>query len=93
MGAMCRRCGGDDNQAAISMHGKEGHSPFPGSYACSPERLYAGGGGCSIPREYEPMKFHESSCRYYDCPHCTAVFRTREAAIDAGYVPCRVCNP
>lgn len=38
-------------------------------------------------------KFHASDCRYYDCPHCTAVFSSREAAIDAGYVPCKVCNP
>lgn len=38
-------------------------------------------------------KFHSSDCRYYDCPHCTAVFRSREAAIDAGYVPCKVCDP
>jgi hypothetical protein len=38
-------------------------------------------------------KFHDPSCRYYDCPHCTAVFTSREAAINAGYVPCKVCNP
>lgn len=39
------------------------------------------------------FKFHEPSCRYYNCPHCTAVFKTRQEAIDAGYVPCKVCNP
>lgn len=38
-------------------------------------------------------KFHESGCRYYDCPHCTAVFQSRDDAIDAGYVPCKVCDP
>lgn len=32
------------------------------------------------------MKFHESSCWYYDCPHSAGVFRTRDAAIEAGYV-------
>jgi len=39
------------------------------------------------------LKFHEPSCRYYNCPHCTAVFKTRQDAIDAGYVPCGVCRP
>ena len=38
-------------------------------------------------------KFHAPSCRYYNCPHCTRIFYSREEAIAAGYVPCRVCNP
>lgn len=38
-------------------------------------------------------KFHAPHCRYYDCPHCTRIFYTREEAIGAGYVPCKVCNP
>lgn len=37
--------------------------------------------------------FHGPSCRYYNCGHCTKVFSTRQAAIDAGYRPCKVCNP
>ncbi len=38
-------------------------------------------------------KFHEPSCRYYNCKKCTAIFRTRADAIKAGYVPCKVCKP
>lgn len=38
-------------------------------------------------------KFHRPSCRYYNCGDCTATFHSREEAIQAGYVPCRVCNP
>lgn len=38
-------------------------------------------------------KFHQSSCRYYDCKNCTVTFHNREAALAAGYVPCKICNP
>ncbi len=37
--------------------------------------------------------FHSSGCRYYNCKACTAVFRSRQAAIDAGYRPCKKCRP
>ena len=37
--------------------------------------------------------FHESTCRYYNCKNCTKDFDTREAAIRAGYRPCKVCKP
>ena len=39
------------------------------------------------------MIFHQSSCRHYNCKNCTVVFTSREAAIAAGYRPCKVCNP
>lgn len=38
-------------------------------------------------------KFHRPGCRYYDCKNCTARFTSREQAIQAGYVPCKVCKP
>lgn len=38
-------------------------------------------------------KFHRSSCRYATCKNCTAKFDTRQAAIDAGYVPGGCCDP
>jgi len=38
-------------------------------------------------------KFHRPGCRYYNCKNCTAVFHSREEAINAGYKPCKVCNP
>ncbi|MGA3114819.1 MAG: Ada metal-binding domain-containing protein [Syntrophobacteraceae bacterium] len=37
--------------------------------------------------------FHRSSCRYFDCPNCTQVFKSRDEAIASGYRPCKVCNP
>ena len=37
--------------------------------------------------------FHSSSCRYYNCKNCTAHFSNRNAAIQAGYRPCKVCRP
>ncbi|MCA1988790.1 MAG: hypothetical protein LDL07_06535 [Desulfarculus sp.] len=39
------------------------------------------------------LKFHRPGCRYYDCPNCQAVFISREAALAAGYLPCKVCRP
>lgn len=38
-------------------------------------------------------KFHKQSCRYYSCKNCTREFQTREEAIKAGYVACKVCKP
>jgi micrococcal nuclease len=37
--------------------------------------------------------FHAPSCKYYDCAKCTAVFKTRDEAITAGYRPCGACRP
>ena len=37
--------------------------------------------------------FHRPGCRYYNCSKCTAIFRVRQKAIDAGYRPCKVCKP
>ncbi len=37
--------------------------------------------------------FHGSSCRYYNCAHCTKIFKTRQEAIDAGYRLYKVCRP
>ena len=37
--------------------------------------------------------FHQSSCRYFDCKKCTAVFDSRAAALQAGFRPCKVCRP
>lgn len=38
-------------------------------------------------------KFHKESCQHFDCPNCTAKFRTREEAIEAGYSPGGCCKP
>lgn len=37
--------------------------------------------------------FHSSGCRYFSCKNCTARFPSRDAAISAGYRPCKVCRP
>lgn len=37
--------------------------------------------------------FHGSLCRHFTCKNCTAVFATRESAIQAGYRPCEKCKP
>ena len=37
--------------------------------------------------------FHQPACRYFDCKQCTAVFDSREAALQAGFRPCKVCRP
>jgi len=37
--------------------------------------------------------FHKSSCRYYKSKNNTAIFKTREEAIKAGYRPCKICKP
>lgn len=38
-------------------------------------------------------KFHRATCRYAGCKNCTAKFKTRQEAIDAGYVPGGCCKP
>ncbi|MCP3943979.1 MAG: hypothetical protein GY710_21210 [Desulfobacteraceae bacterium] len=41
----------------------------------------------------QSLKFHRPDCRYYNCKKCTVKFKTRAAAVHAGYVPCGVCKP
>ncbi len=38
-------------------------------------------------------KLHRPGCSAFNCKNCTAVFKTKSAAIRAGYVPCKSCNP
>ena len=37
--------------------------------------------------------FHATTCRYAACVSCTATFRTRDAALAAGFRPCGICHP
>ena len=37
--------------------------------------------------------FHKFSCRYFRYKACSKIFSTREEAINAGFRPCKVCNP
>jgi len=36
--------------------------------------------------------FHNSNCRYYDCPNCYIIFNSRKEAIEAGFRPCGICR-
>jgi len=38
-------------------------------------------------------EFHRPGCKYYDCKDCTRVFRNRNEAISAGFIPCKICRP
>jgi len=38
-------------------------------------------------------KFHRPTCKQYNCPNCTTVFKSREEAIAKGYEPCGICKP
>ncbi|WP_435366231.1 Ada metal-binding domain-containing protein [Desulfofundulus kuznetsovii] len=40
-------------------------------------------------------KFHRPDCRWAAeiAPHNRVEFRSREEAVKAGYVPCKVCRP
>ena len=40
----------------------------------------------------ESRKFHAPGCRYYGCEKCIAMFKGRQAAINAGYTPCMICK-
>ena len=37
--------------------------------------------------------FHRPSCRHFNCTRCTAVFKQRDTAVNAGYRPCGICRP
>ncbi|UZJ40893.1 Ada metal-binding domain-containing protein [Prosthecochloris sp. SCSIO W1101] len=37
--------------------------------------------------------FHRIGCRHYNCSKCTAVFHTKQSAVEAGYRPCKICKP
>ncbi len=37
--------------------------------------------------------FHKPGCKHYKCRNCTVKFKTRDAAVSAGYRPCGICKP
>jgi hypothetical protein len=37
--------------------------------------------------------FHRPGCRYYNCKNCVVLFTSRQAALEAGFRPCKVCKP
>jgi micrococcal nuclease len=49
---------------------------------------------CKLVRgNIKSKKFHQPSCRYFDCKNCTKAFPSRHEAIKAGYKACGVCKP
>ena len=76
---------------------KRGYRPCG---VCRPGGAGGGGGGESSQEKEaaysgntSSRKFHRASCRYASCGNCTAKFRSRQDAIDAGYVPGGCCKP
>lgn len=45
----------------------------------------------SIHGNVQSRIFHLPECRNYDCKSCTQAFHSREAALAAGYRPCKQC--
>ncbi len=41
----------------------------------------------------QTRKFHTPDCRYFQCKACTQSFSSRNAALKAGYLACRLCSP
>ena len=39
------------------------------------------------------LVFHRMDCKFSHSKKCTAVFNTREAALQDGYKPCGICSP
>ena len=78
----CSICGGVPHQGATL---RNGNSKTNQPKSDNQEIIYHG--------NISSKKFHRPSCRYFNCSSCTAKFLTREDAIKAGYVPCKVCNP
>ncbi|MCB2228308.1 MAG: hypothetical protein KQH53_16630 [Desulfarculaceae bacterium] len=70
--------------------GAQGERPAP-----PPDKTAAGQAAPSVVYHgnLRSHKFHRPECRYYNCKRCTARFNSREQAIRAGYVPCKVCRP
>jgi hypothetical protein len=78
-------------QAAFTQDTRGQNAP-----AASAERAGTASGGQPAPAYHgnvKSKKFHRAGCRHYYCQHCTAVFKTREEAIKAGYAPCKICRP
>lgn len=61
--------------------------------------LTAGAAGASIPSQGEYIgnrntkKFHKPDCRSLPAPQNRVYFKSRDEAIKAGYMPCKVCKP
>lgn len=37
-------------------------------------------------------KYHNQSCRYFDCKNCVVVFATPDEARRNGYIACKICG-
>ncbi|MGD9577955.1 MAG: thermonuclease family protein [Syntrophorhabdus sp.] len=66
-------------------HGNKSSSSPPES----PAYVHAGGYHGNV----RSHVFHKPGCGGYNCKNCTAIFKTRQEAIEAGYRPCGTCRP
>lgn len=72
--------------------GGKGGVTLASSQVATPDTTIAAASG-EYHGNIRSKKFHQPGCRVYDCKNCIATFTTREAAMSAGYVPCKLCNP
>ncbi|MCC6752174.1 MAG: hypothetical protein IT371_31270 [Deltaproteobacteria bacterium] len=54
--------------------------PLPGAYG-------------AFRGDVRSRRFHRAGCKHFRCPHCTAVFKSVDEALEAGYRPCPRCRP
>jgi len=54
--------------------------------------IIAGATGKPLHGNTRSRIFHQSSCRYYSCPNCTAEFDSAHEAMERGYRPCGLCD-
>lgn len=72
-----------------------GASPAIPQHDLAHESLVAASDGGQYIGNLNTHKFHYASCRYVSAmnPSNKVPFTTRDEAIQAGYVPCKVCRP
>ncbi|MBA3035700.1 MAG: nuclease [Desulfobacterium sp.] len=58
-----------------------------------PDNALVASGSATYHGNLNSRIFHSQTCRYFNCKNCTAVFNSREEAINAGYRPCKICSP
>ncbi|HOV85729.1 MAG TPA: Ada metal-binding domain-containing protein [Syntrophobacteraceae bacterium] len=71
-------------------------APQAPSAAVSPEAPAAGAQSQPALTYHGNVKsrvFHKPGCQQYNCKNCTAVLKSREEAVKAGYKPCGMCKP
>lgn len=89
-----RKAGRTGNDARKIEPGQKGFAPeSTGGSGSGGTQQAMGEQSGSFHGNVESKVFHKSGCQAYDCKNCTAVFKTRDEALKAGYKPCGMCKP